>query len=143
MTCIYDHSNKEIPYFKSMTVNVEYPARLLKAPVETGQLFFDDKETDPMRVSVTGYCELDTIGAVMTPLHYMYSNRQLKLCKVMDDNIVLENLYLENVKHVHDTQNPDLYKIDLVYSEVLMVQESNQKKQSVSYQNSTSTGRVS
>lgn len=143
----YVHNNNGaiLTGVKVVSIDVKNNARVLKAPLETGFTSLDDKVIDPKTVIVTAYVDKlkENFTPTMTYLKEMHANRKAKFCKVTNDGIVIDNLILETFTHQNDAEKPDLLRIELTYSEAMLIQEKSKTPSSPGYSATSSTGRVS
>lgn len=127
------------------SVEVKNKARTLKAPLETGFTSMDDKVIDPKEVVVSAFVDKLSpfYSHAMSCLKEMHANRKAKFYKVMNDGIVVDNLILETFTTKNESEKPDLLRVELIYSEAMMIQEKSKTPSSPGYSATSSTGRVS
>lgn len=123
---IYSDNNwsSVVEGFNVMSVSGTRNARVIGAPVETGQVAFDNKVIDPLRVTVRGIIETDSFNtqmALMT-LEEMIENRKFSFYSVCDGENFYNNLILQEFPAIRDVKQVDFLQITLTFVEAMLVQ---------------------
>lgn len=118
-----DWSNA-IKGFNVMSVSGTRNARVIGAPVETGQVAFDNKVIDPLRVTVRGIIETDSLNTQMAllELNEMIENRKFSFYSVCDGENFYNNLILQEFPAIRDVKQVDFIQITLTFVEAMLVQ---------------------
>ena len=118
-----DWSNA-IKGFNVMSVSGTRNARVIGAPVETGQVAFDNKVIDPLRVTVRGIIETNSLNTQMALLELdeMIENRKFSFYSVCDGENFYNNLILQEFPAIRDVKQVDFIQITLTFVEAMLVQ---------------------
>lgn len=112
-------------------------ARVIGAPVETGQISFDNKVLDPYNVIVKCTVMMDDIGKeAMNKLWDMFENRKFEFYSVANDDIGYSDLTLVQMPHERNYEKYDWVQFEIVFTKVLLVQKDKSKSKSLDSENS-------
>ena len=137
----YDNEGKHGMYGLNVTkIQVREYANAIKAPVETGQMSFDNKVIMPMEVRITGVIETqdkDVARSARSGLSEMIANRKFKFYSVVTDGKTYKNLMLIACPKTIDRDEPDWEIYELTFVEVLLVQNKSYTPANPSDKNTT------
>lgn len=124
-------SYSEVDGFAPFKVKVEKTSNIIGAPVETGQISFDNKVKMPKKITVEGQIDFDwnsdeenDANEILTQ---MWENRKFEFYCVVTKEKAYKNLVLKDMISENDTEKFDLTKCTLVFLEVLLVQSNKSK----------------
>lgn len=133
-------SSNPIKGFSVDKVRQVLKARVIAAPVETGQQSFDNKVLDPYDVIVEGCVVIDDEGQwkkTIDTLEKMYANRDFEFYSVSDGVNYYENLILTELPIERDCSRYDIISIEMKFVQAMLVQKQEQKKPANSEDSST------
>lgn len=136
--------------FNVMRISATRNARVIAAPVETGQMSFDNKVVDPLRVSVEGIIEIEPDGAwestkAVGDINKMLADRSFNFYSVSDGENFYNNLILQECPAIRDVKQVDFLVFTLTFVEALLVQKQAEASSSNSENSNfrrTGTGSV-
>lgn len=123
-----DGSGEELKGLKSMKVQIVKSARVIGAPVESGQTSFDNKVLDPTKVIVTGVIVIDREGKfreTLKTLNSMWASRAWKFYFASDGFNSQGNLILQTFPTTRDVEKFDWISVELTFVERMLVQKDN------------------
>lgn len=115
-------------------------ARVIAAPVETGQQSFDNKVLDPFDIIVEGCVVIDDEGKwkkTIQTLRQMYANRKFEFYSASDGVNYYDNLILTELPIERDVSRYDIVSIEAKFVQAMLVQAKEQKSSSNSEDSST------
>lgn len=115
-------------------------ARVIAAPVETGQQSFDNKVLDPFDIVVEGCVVIDDEGKwkkTIQTLRQMYANRKFEFYSASDGVNYYDNLILVELPIERDVSRYDVVSIEAKFVQAMLVQAKEQKSSSNSEDSST------
>ena len=134
---------EEITGFSEFTFDVKPLARVITAPIETGQQSLDNKVLDPKQITVTGYIHTEDATNAAQTLMRMYLNRKFEFYSVkVSDTEQYNNLVLKEIPHSRKAQEPDIIEYTLVYTEAMLVQANTRTWSDTEYMNTMQNGYV-
>ena len=139
MTKTYVYYGREpftgcIEGFKVLTVNINRRARVISAPVETGQQSFDNKVLDPREVVIKGVCAThpsafhdgDSASAIKK-LQAMWQDRKFRFYSITTPDRAMKNLILKDFLTSNSKETIDWTECTLVFIEALLIQSNHSK----------------
>jgi len=123
--CIYDGDNKVIEGFYVFDVDADAPSRVIGAPIESGQISFDNKVRDPLEITVKGTIVLNgkyEYTDILNKLNKMIDQRGFSFYKVCDGADIYDHLVLKTKKLNRNVDKYDFANITLQYVEAMLVQ---------------------
>lgn len=123
-----------------------YKARVIGAPVETGQTSFDNKVIDPYEVIVTGTIEIDADGywrKTVSELKEMFQNRDFSFYSVSDGVNYYEDLIMTELPFTRDVEKFDWYTFDIKFTQAMLVQSSQSKARNAENSDTRNLGYTS
>lgn len=125
---------ERIEGFKALTVNINRKARVISAPVETGQQSFDNKVLDPRDVVVKGVCAADKSafhdrdsGSAIKKLLAMWRDRKFRFYSITTPDRAMKNLILKEFSTSNSKESLDWTECTLVFVEALLIQSNRSK----------------
>lgn len=115
-------------------------ARVIAAPVETGQQSFDNKVLDPFDIIVEGCVVIDDEGKwkkTIQTLRQMYANRKFEFYSASDGVNYYDNLILTELPIERDVSRYDVVSIEAKFVQAMLVQAKEQSSPSNSEDSST------
>jgi hypothetical protein len=115
-------------------------ARVIAAPVETGQQSFDNKVLDPFDIVVEGCVVIDDEGKwkkTIQTLRQMYANRKFEFYSASDGVNYYDNLILVELPIERDVSRYDIVSIEAKFVQAMLVQAKEQSSSSNSEDSST------
>ena len=110
--------------FKIDSVQKIMKARTLAAPVETGEMSFDNKVVDPYDLVVKGTIVMgEDHKLVIAALEGMIYNRDFEFYSVHDGAQGYKDLCLIKFPHLRDVEKFDWISCELTFSHVMLVQK--------------------
>lgn len=98
-------------------------ARVIGAPIETGQTSFDNKVVEPYDLVVKGTIVIDgTHKPTVHILEYMINNREFEFYSVTDGHNGYSDLALVQFPHERNFEKYDLIQCELVFTHMMMIQ---------------------
>lgn len=126
-----------IPGFKIDSVQKVAKARLPAAPVETGEMSFDNKVIDPYDLIVKGTIVIEgDYGLTLAAIDGMIYNRDFDFYSVHDGARGYKDLCLVKFPHIRDAERFDWITCELVFSHVMLVQKDSLMSKSSNAENS-------
>ena len=123
--CSDENGDATIGGFHCTKIQVRKYANAIKAPVETGQMSFDNKVIMPNEILLTGYVDavssMDAMKAHQI-LAEMIASRKFKFYTITTDNETYKYLMLIDCPKTTDRELPDLALYELTFVEVRLVQ---------------------
>lgn len=115
-------------------------ARVIAAPVETGQQSFDNKVLDPFDIIVEGCVVIDDEGKwkkTIQTLRQMYANRKFEFYSASDGVNYYDNLILTELPIERDVSRYDIVSIEAKFIQAMLVQAKEQSSPSNSEDSAT------
>ena len=143
--CSDENGNATIDGFHCTKIQVRKYANAIKAPVETGQMSFDNKVIMPNEIRLTGYVDaVSGMDAMKTQqiLAEMIASRKFKFYSITTDTETYKNLMLIDCPKTIDRDLPDLALYELTFVEVLLVQNKSYTPANPSDKNTTKSGNT-
>lgn len=125
---IYNSSkagNSPVEGFSVDKVRQVLRARVISAPVETGQRSFDNKVLDPFDILVEGCVVIDDKGKwkkTIQTLRQMYANRKFEFYSASDGANYYDNLILTELPIERDVSRYDIVSIEIKFVQAMLVQ---------------------
>lgn len=114
---------KEVTGFLVDSVKCIRKAKVIGAPIETGQTSFDNKVIEPYDVVVKGTITIDgSHRATVKILDDMIATRDFEFFSVTDGHNGYSDLSLVQFPHERNFEKYDLIQCELVFSHVMMIQ---------------------
>lgn len=138
---IYDGEGLKdaISLFRVDSVKKVPKARVIGAPVETGQITFDNKVIDPYDLIVRGTLVLDANGSYKSAkqrIDKMFEERDFKFFSVRDGVDAYKPLVLVSAPQERGIPQVDWLQYELVFTHVMKVQEDGKTTSSSNSENS-------
>lgn len=116
----------EVTGLKVTNVKFIPSARIISAPVESGQESFDNKVIDPAKIVVTGSVMMGTEGAsaAISTIKQMLANRKFEFYSVSNGEDCYDKLILESCPSTRDSEKYDLIVYELTFKQALVIQGS-------------------
>ena len=144
--CSDENGDVTVDGFHCTKIKVRKYANAIKAPVETGQMSFDNKVIMPNEIRLTGYVDAvsSSVDAMKTEqiLAEMIASRKFKFYSITTDNETYKNLMLIDCPKTIDRDLPDLALYELTFVEVLLVQNKSYTPANPSDKNTTESGNT-
>ena len=139
-SCVYvdNKFGKPLLGFAVDSVRCIQKARVIGAPIETGQVSFDNKVIDPYDLVVRGtivMAEEESDNAI-EELDKMIANRDYEFYSVSDGASGYDNLTLVKFPNLREAEKFDWYQIELVFTHVMLVQKDSLLSKSANSENS-------
>lgn len=112
--------------FNIFSVERRRISRVIGAPIETGQMSFDNKVIDPFKVIVIGKIvgyDQDAVTA-KTWIEEMYQNREFEFYSVSDGENTYSDLILESVIEKKHVEAVDFLEVELTYTQAMLIQST-------------------
>lgn len=135
----FDNSfGSELTGFSVDSVQCVRKARMIGAPVESGQISFDNKVIDPYDVVVKGTITMDSLDAAsaINELQRMIDNRDFQFYSVDDGMNGYDNLSLVKFPNLREAEKYDWIQVELGFTHVMLVQEDSLVSESSNSENS-------
>ena len=114
---------REVTGFLVDSVKCIRKAKVIGAPIETGQTSFDNKVVEPYDVVVKGTIIIDgSHRATMKILDDMIATRDFEFFSVTDGHNGYSDLSLVQFPHERNFEKYDLIQCELVFSHMMMIQ---------------------
>jgi hypothetical protein len=113
--------------FSVDNVKCIYSAKVIGAPVETGQESFDNKVIEPYRVIVTGHLVIDDESGYQTTLKKLkeiLNDRKFRFYSVSDGASFYERLILTELPVERSVDAYDFYSIELTFVQAMLIQSN-------------------
>lgn len=113
----------EVTGFLVDSVKCIRKAKVIGAPIETGQTSFDNKVVEPYDVVVKGTITIDgSHRATVKILDDMIATRDFEFFSVTDGHNGYSDLSLVQFPHERNFEKYDLIQCELVFSHMMMIQ---------------------
>lgn len=139
-TCVYVDNKFKKPLlgFSVDSVRCMQKARVIGAPIETGQVSFDQKVIDPYDLVVKGTIVMaeEASDNAIEELDKMIANRDYEFYSVTDGASGYDNLTLVRFPNLREAEKFDWYQIELVFTHMMLVQKDSLLSKSANAENS-------
>ena len=139
-SCVYVDNKFKKPLlgFSVDSVQCIRKTRVIGAPIETGQVSFDQKVIDPYDLIVKGTIVMaeESSGNAMEELEKMIANRDYEFYSVSDGAKGYSDLTLVKFPNLREAEKFDWYQIELVFTHVMLVQKDSLLSKSANSENS-------
>lgn len=139
-TCVYVDNKFKKPLlgFSVDSVRCMQKARVIGAPIETGQVSFDQKVIDPYDLVVKGTIVMaeEKSHEALEELDKMIANRDYEFYSVSDGASGYDNLTLVKFPNLREAEKFDWYQIELVFTHMMLVQKDSLLSKSANTENS-------
>lgn len=118
----------EVEGLSALRIQIIPSSRIIGAPVESGEVSFDNKVIDPTKVVVRGNVVIGSEWsdyAVQT-IKRMMENRDYQFYSVCDGKQFMDNLILESAPSTRETDEFDYLKYELTFKQARIVQKTNE-----------------
>lgn len=117
----------EVLGLKSIRVQIFPSSRIIGAPVETGQISFDNKVIDPTKVVVRGIVTMDDeqSSSAIASIKTMMANRDFEFYSVRNGQDCANNLILESAQSIRDSDKYDSIEYELVFKQAMLNERDN------------------
>lgn len=112
----------------SFKVTINKSSRVIGAPVETGQMSFDNKVIDPTKAVVSGVIVIDAQGkykSTLAKLEKMFRNRDYTFYAVSDGATSVSGMMLTGFPTIRSVEQYDWISVELVFTEAMLIQKGN------------------
>ena len=112
----------------SLRIQIAPSSRIIGAPVESGEVSFDNKVIDPVKVVVRGNVVIDSEYAesAIQTINLMMANRDFRFYSVCDGKQYVNNLILESAPSTREVDEYDYLKYELTFKQARVVQKTNE-----------------
>lgn len=115
---------REVTGFLVDSVKCIRKAKVIGAPIETGQTSFDNKVVEPYDVVVKGTITIDgSHRATIKILDDMIATRDFEFFSVTDGHNGYSDLALVQFPHERNFEKYDLIQCELVFTHMMMIQK--------------------
>lgn len=139
-TCVYVDNKFDKPLlgFSVESVRCMKKARVIGAPIETGQVSFDQKVIDPYDLVVRGTIVMaeEKSHEAIEELDKMIENRDYEFYSVSDGVSGYSDLTLVKFPNLREAEKFDWYQIELVFTQMMLVQKDSLLSKSSNAENS-------
>lgn len=120
--------DRELLGLHSMKIQIMPSSRIIGAPVESGEVSFDNKVNDPTKVVVTGNVVIGGEGweSAVSCIDYMMNNRDYDFYSVCDGANLINFLMLESAPSSREKDEYDFIKYELTFKQMRIVQTTNE-----------------
>ena len=135
---VYSDNEFGVPVlgFKVDSVQAVKKARVIAAPVETGEMTFDNKVIDPYDLVVKGTIVIDgDHKQAISDIDRMINNRDFSFYSVYDGAQGYKDLCLTKYPSLRDAAKYDWISCELVFSHVMLVQKDSMLSKSSNPEN--------
>lgn len=118
----------EVEGLSALRIQIIPSSRIIGAPVESGEVSFDNKVIDPSKVVVRGNVVIGSEWsdyAVQT-IKRMMENRDYQFYSVCDGKQFMDNLILESAPSTREADEFDYLKYELTFKQARIVQKTNE-----------------
>lgn len=139
-TCVYVDNKFKKPLlgFSVDSVQCMRKARVIGAPIETGQVSFDQKVIDPYDLVVKGTIVMaeEKSHEALEELNKMIANRDYEFYSVSDGASGYSDLTLVRFPNLREAEKFDWYQIELAFTHMMLVQKDSLLSKSANAENS-------
>lgn len=133
----------ELDGFYIFEYTFEPVSRVIGAPIETGQVSFDQKVIDPKRLVVVGKVLVGDGKNTVDIIKRMFENRDYRFYSAELDGETAKNLILQKATHRKSTQEVDVVVYTLEFVEAMIVQSGDKQSKSSENSGTKNTGYTS
>lgn len=140
--CSDENGESPIEGFNVMKIRVNRTAKVISAPIESGQESFDNKVIQPLEVVVTGNILVsDETGAEST-IAEMFASRAFKFYAIREEDRIYQKMVLKACPYDRETSTPDFKVYELTFVEAMLIQDNKYTPANPEDRDTVKSGRV-
>lgn len=144
--CTDNNGKNRLRGFNCTRIRPRKSANVIGAPVETGQMSFDNKVINPTEIVLEGIVVMtDTDNDpqnTISKIEEMLSNRKFQFYSITTDAQTYKNLILKECPSTNDRDTPDFVTYELTFVEALLVQNDKYTPANPNNTNTNARGRT-
>lgn len=140
--CSDENGENAVTGFNVTGIRVVRSAKVIAAPIESGQESFDNKVIQPLKVVVTGTVLVsDETGAEST-IAEMFASRAFKFYAIREEDRIYQKMILESCPYDRVTTTPDFKVYELTFVEAMLIQDNKYTPANPEDRDTVKSGRV-